>query len=59
MAEFCLKHYNEMFDENLTEKDVVLEMDFCEGCGDIQPCVICEKRKSIFSKIIDKLFHRN
>lgn len=55
MAEFCLKHYNELFDENLTEKDVVLELDFCEGCGAVKPCVICEK--SAFSKLLDKIFH--
>ncbi len=59
MAEFCLKHYNEMFDENLTEEDVVLEMDFCEECGDIKPCVICLKRKTFVSKQLDKIFHRN
>ena len=56
MAEFCLKHYNELFDENLTEKDVVLELDFCEGCGAVKPCVICEKSAS--SKLLDKIFHR-
>ena len=58
MAEFCLKHFNEMFDENLTEKDVVLEMEFCEECGDIKPCVISIRRKTLFSKLWDRIFHR-
>ena len=58
MAEFCLKHFNEMFDEELMEKDVVLEEEFCEGCGEMKPCVIALRRKSIFSKLFEKLSNR-
>ena len=58
MAEFCLKHYNEMFDANMTEKDVVMEMDFCEGCAEEKPCVISIRRKPLFSELLDKVFHR-
>ncbi len=44
MAEFCLSCFNKMFkDRNkreLTEKEVRLENDLCEGCGQIKPCVM-------------------
>lgn len=47
MAEMCLQHYNELRTgagySSLEEKDVVLEYDICEMCGDIKPCVMCEK----------------
>lgn len=29
MAEFCLKHFNEMFNKQYSEKDVKLSNDFC------------------------------
>lgn len=40
MAEFCLKCFNEMNATSYTEKDVILEDDLCEGCGEIKPCVM-------------------
>lgn len=40
MAEFCLECFNRLNDMKLTEKEVVLEDDLCEGCGNIKPCVI-------------------
>ena len=40
MAEFCLDCFNRLNDMKLTEKEVILEEDLCEGCGDIKPCVI-------------------
>ena len=36
MAEFCLKCFNEMNDTKLTDKEVFLEDDLCEGCGKIK-----------------------
>lgn len=40
MAEFCLKCFNKMNATGYTEKDVILEDNLCEGCGEIKPCVI-------------------
>ncbi len=40
MAEFCLECFNRLNDMKLTEKEVVLENDICEGCGTVKPCVI-------------------
>ena len=54
VAEFCLKCFNEMFRErnkrDLTEKEVRLETDLCEGCGQVRPCVMeVRKRQKPFS----------
>ncbi len=54
MAEFCLSCFNEMFRErnkrDLTEKEVRLENDLCEGCGQMKPCVMeVKKRYDSFS----------
>ena len=50
MAEFCLKCFNEYSledgAEELTEKDVVLELDLCEGCDKVLPCVAKVKRRA-------------
>ena len=40
MAEFCLECFNQLNETKLTEKEVVLQEDLCEGCGLIKPCVI-------------------
>lgn len=43
MAEFCLNCFNEKLNhtgKKLTEDDVVLQWDFCEGCGKNLPCVM-------------------
>ncbi len=40
MAEFCLKHFNELFNKNYKRIDVILTNDFCESCGCIKPCVV-------------------
>ena len=45
MAEFCLDCFNRLNDTKLTDKDVVLEEDFCEGCSQIKPCVIAIEKK--------------
>lgn len=52
MAEFCLDCYNQyVSDKKLTEEDVILDIDLCEGCGEIKPCVIREKKKTLWWKI--------
>lgn len=49
MSEFCLDCVNKHFMDNGNElliKDVVTEVDLCEGCGQIKPCVIKVRRMS-------------
>ena len=40
MAEFCLACMNRLGGTQLTEADVVLLDDLCEGCGRVVPCVV-------------------
>lgn len=47
MAEFCLDCFNKIHKQNLTEKDVELLPDLCEGCGKIKPTVVIVKKKKI------------
>lgn len=55
MAEFCLRCLNRMDGTRLTEKDVILLDDFCEGCGRVVPCVV--RYRSPLEKAIWKLLH--
>ena len=51
MAEHCLKCFNKYFteeNEKFAEKDVILKEDLCEGCGEIKPCVMRIKTKTLF-----------
>lgn len=53
MAEFCLDCFNQyVSDEELTEEDVLLDLDLCEGCGEIKPCVVRVKKKALWKKIL-------
>ena len=40
MAEFCLDCFNKTNGTKLTDKDVIMEDDFCEGCSKVKPCVM-------------------
>ncbi len=41
MAEFCFECFRKIDgDKSLTENDVIMDMDLCEGCGEWKPCVI-------------------
>ena len=40
MAEFCIDCFNGLNKTHYTPKDVVLEEDYCEGCGEEKDCVI-------------------
>ncbi len=41
MAEFCLECFRKIDgDMSLTENDVIMDMDLCEGCGEWKPGVI-------------------
>lgn len=46
MAEFCLKCWNELNGTHYTEADMVVdheELDLCEGCGQVMPCIVRER----------------
>lgn len=64
MAEFCFACFKEIDgDQTLTEEDVIMDMDLCEGCGEWKPCVIRvktppEKCVPPRIQILKKLFHR-
>lgn len=58
MAEFCLQHLNEMLNETLSEKDVVLEMDLCESCGEIKACVMSIKKRFYIRRYFQELFKK-
>ncbi len=56
MAELCLDCLNKQGRTQLTEADVILLDDFCEGCGKIVPCVV--RYRSPLEKIFWNLRHR-
>lgn len=56
MAEFCLECYNKYFsDKEVSEKDVIMDIDLCEECGEWKPCVIRIKEKNIFKIAKNKI----
>ncbi len=46
MSEICLDCYNKQFGTHYTEKDVKLEMDLCEDCGQIKPTIVVFRCRS-------------
>lgn len=64
MAEFCFACFKEIDgDQTLTEDDVVMDIDLCEGCDEWKPCVIrvktpFEKSSSALFQLLKKIFHR-
>ena len=57
MADFCLKCFNIINNENKTEDDVVMQWDFCERCNQNLPCVIYVKTK--LGRYVPISEHRN
>jgi hypothetical protein len=59
MAEICLDCYNKELAECnkpiLTEKEVVLDDDLCESCGEIKPCIIVIKEKNIIKEMFRRI----
>lgn len=52
MAEFCLDCFNKYISKKkVTEKDVIMDYDLCEECGEWKQCVITIKEKNIFKKV--------
>ncbi len=58
MAEFCLECFNTLNGTAYTEWDTTLEEDFCEGCGQIKPCVIRLCPPSLLGRL-QKVFKKN
>jgi len=56
MAEFCLDCLNKLDGTHLTEADVILMDDLCEGCGKVVPCVV--RYRLPWEKVFWKLRHR-
>ena len=51
MSEICLDCFNKESGREYTERDVLLDYDLCETCGEIKPCVIR------FRRPLEKLFY--
>ncbi len=47
MSEICLDCYNKQFGTHYTEKDVKLEIDLCEDCGQIKPTIVVFRCRSL------------
>lgn len=58
MAEFCLDCFNRINGTNRSADSVILEDDFCEGCGTCKPCVIGLKspQDDYFERLKEILF---
>lgn len=56
MAEFCLECFNEIFNKELTKKDVSLSLfkELCEGCAECKRVVVSvRENKSFFNFFSD------
>jgi len=56
MAEFCLDCYNKLNDTRYSEKQVELEVDLCEGCGEWKPVVVWIGRPTVWNKTKNRLY---
>lgn len=55
MAEFCLECFNRLGGTNYTRRDVVLDPDLCEECGEVKPCVVVLRRRVRFKLMIQDI----
>lgn len=61
MAEFCLDCLNKLEGKHYSELDVWVdysELDLCEGCGQIKPCVVSMGPKPLGEIFLDLIFQR-
>ena len=52
MAEFCLKHFREVYipkDEHYEDDEFVYFVDLCESCGAVTVCV--DFKRSLFARL--------
>lgn len=54
MAEFCLDCWNKLNGTNYTEKEVVTEVDLCEGCGQWKPVVVYVRPRGVRGWLADR-----
>ena len=50
MAEYCLECFNKLCGTHYTKRQVVIdykELDLCESCGELKPCIVRVRRKPI------------
>ena len=58
MAEYCLECFNKINKKQYKEKEVWIdyeELDICEGCGEIKPCIVNLYPKPILKRIKDAI----
>lgn len=55
MAEFCLDCFNELNHTHYKPYQVTLCTDFCEGCGQIKPCVVLLQPPHFVDRLTDFL----
>ena len=59
MAEYCLECYKKLIrDADIDNDTVFLEIDLCECCGEIKPCVVGVKKK-LFWRILKNETKKN
>lgn len=59
MAEFCLECWNRLNGTHYTEREMVVdhdELDLCEGCGKVKPCIVVERGP--VGRLLWQLTHR-
>ena len=56
MAEFCLECYKKLIkNADVDSNTIFFEIDLCEGCGEIKPCVVGVKKKSLWPILKGKI----
>ncbi len=60
MADFCLDCWNEIFDMNETERDVVISKGYtlCEGCAEFKQVIVGTRKFPVLYDIHKKLFFK-
>lgn len=53
MAEFCLECFNKINHSKYSKNEVWLEIDLCEECGEIKPCIMELRPKPLVLRLVD------
>lgn len=55
IAEICLDCYNKKFpDREITAKNVIMDDDICEFCGEYKTCIVQFKHKNPIMELIHR-----